>query len=109
VTVAAHVFNLISPKIGGLKLKLSQEGTLTKINSIHFLNFAFIFGVILAAIGLTLGVIISIIAMNLMATLSLILFLVLGGFVAGFVIGALIAVFYNFLAPRMGELKIKLE
>jgi len=108
VTIAASVFNLISPKIGGLKLKLSQEGDMTQINSISYLNLALILGVILAVLGLVVGLILSIIVMNLLATLSLIVYLVFGGFVLGFITGALIAVFYNFLAPKLGGLKIKL-
>jgi len=108
VTIATSVFNIVSPKIGGLKLKLTEEGDLTKINSMNYLNLALILGAIAAALGLTMGVILSIASMNLMATLPLIIYFVLGGFAGGFIIGALIAVFYNRLAPKMGELKIKL-
>jgi len=109
VAIATAVFNLISPKIGGLKLKLSQEGGMTKINSIHYLNSALLLGAILAILGLIFGIILSLIAMNLMATLNLIIYLVLGGFVVGFIVGALIPIFYNFLAPKVGGLKLKLE
>lgn len=108
VAIAAFVFNIISPKIGGLMLDLTQEGDMTKINSINSLNLALIFGVILAVLGLVIGIILSIMAMNLAATLQLIVYLVLGGFVVGFIYGALTALFYNYLAPKMGELKIKL-
>jgi hypothetical protein len=108
VAIAASVFNFISPKIGGLKLKLTQEGDMTQINSINYLNLALILGVILAVIGLVIGLILSVIVMNFIAMLSSIIYLVLGGFVIGFILGALLAVFYNFLAPRLGELKIKL-
>jgi hypothetical protein len=108
VAISTYVFNLISPKIGGLNLKLGQERSMTKINSINYLNLALILGVILATLGLIIGIITSII-MNFMATVSLIVYLVLGGFIVGFIGGALIAVFYNFLAPRIGELKVELE
>lgn len=108
VAIAAFVFNIISPKIGGLKLELTQEGDMTKISSLNYLNLALILAIIFAVLGLVIGVILSIVSMNLAATLYLILYLVLGGFLGGFIIGGLVAVFYNFLAPRMGELKIKL-
>ena len=108
VAIAASVFNLISAKIGGLKLKLTQEGNMTQINSMNYLNLALILAIILAIIGLVLGLILSVIVMNFIATLSLIIYLVLGGFVLGFIAGALIAILYNFLAPKLGELKIEL-
>ena len=109
VFIATNVFNLISPKIDGLQLKLSQEGDMTKIDSINYLNLAIMLGVINATLGLVIGLILSFITMNLVATLSLIIYLFLGGFGVGFIVGALIAILYNFLAPKIGELKIKLE
>jgi len=107
VAIAVAVFNLISPKIGGLKLNLSQEGVMTKINSLNVINLALILAIILAILGLIFAIIISIIAQSIL--ISTILYFSLGGFVVGFIIGALMAVFYNYLAPRLGELKIRLE
>ena len=109
VAIAASVFNLISPKIGGLRLNLTQEGNMTVINSINYLNLALILAVISAVMGLILCLFVSVyLSISLMVVLSLIIYLVLGGFVGGFIIGALMATFYNFLAPRMGELKVEL-
>jgi len=34
---------------------------------------------------------------------------IMGGFVGGFIAAILIAVFYNFLAPKLGKLKVELE
>ena len=75
VFIATNVFNLISPKIDGLQLKLSQEGDMTKIDSINYLNLAIMLGVINATLGLVIGLILSFITMNLVATLSLIIYL----------------------------------
>ncbi|MDR2967724.1 MAG: hypothetical protein LBU74_07230 [Methanobacteriaceae archaeon] len=108
VVIATFIFNLISPKIGGLKLELTQEEDMTRIDSINYLNLALIFATIAATIGLVIGIIISIIAMNFAATISLIIYLIFGGFVGGFIVGGLTAILYNFLAPRMGGLKIEL-
>lgn len=37
------------------------------------------------------------------------IFAVIGGFIGGFIQGLIIAVLYNFLAPRIGGIKIRVE
>ncbi|MGL6297612.1 MAG: hypothetical protein ACRC1M_00405, partial [Methanobacteriaceae archaeon] len=57
LAIGATVYNLISPKIGGLKLTLSEYAHSTQIDSINPLSTSLIFSII----GLIFGVIISII------------------------------------------------
>ncbi|MDR0900031.1 MAG: hypothetical protein LBM26_00050 [Methanobrevibacter sp.] len=106
--IGSFVFNLIAPKVGGLKVELESCGHMTKLNSVNPINAGIITGVILLVFGLVIGLILAIIGGNILANLSLILILVLGGFAGGFIYGVLSSVFYNFIANKSEEVKLEL-
>ena len=107
--VGAFIFNKISPLVGGLKVSLSKEGNLTKIDTINPTSAGMICGIICLIYGLLYGLLFSIVSGNLPANLILIVGLTLGGLVGGFICGDLSSVLYNFFAKKLGPVKLELE
>ena len=107
--VGAFIFNKVSQLIGGLKVSLSKEGNLTKIDSIDPKSAGMISGVICAIYGLLYGLLFSIVSGDLPANLILIVGLTLGGLVGGFIYGDLSSVLYNFFSEKLGPVKLELE
>jgi len=107
--VGAFIFNKISPMIDGLKVSLSSEGNLTKIDSIDPKSAGIISGVISLVFGLLYGLLFSFVSGNLPANLILIVGLGIGSLVGGFICGALNSILYNTLAKKFGPVKLELE
>jgi len=107
--VGAFIFNKTSPLLGGLKVSLSKEGNLTKIDSIDPKSAGIITGIICLIYGLLYGLLFSVVSGNLPANLILIGGLAIGGLVGGFIYGDLSSVLYNFLAKKFGPVKLELE
>ena len=78
---------------------------LTQLDSITPLNFAIAIG----AISLILNIIIAAILVISSVPIFNALVDVLIGFVCAFIAAMLIALSYNFLAPKLGKLKVELE
>ena len=105
VFIAMILYNFLAGRDRGAELNLSKEGDFTAIDSVNVLKLAIVFAII---VGI-LTVIYSIVSFILIGGSSMVLITTLiSGFVNGFVEGALIAIFYNFLAPRLGKIKIEL-
>ena len=85
--IACYIYNFLASKGRGIVFELSEENGMTVIDSISMMNFAINIAII-SAISLITNVISSIIS--------------------GFVSAALIAIFYNFLAPIIGKIKLEL-
>lgn len=107
--IGVSIFNKISPKIGGLKLSLSQDGNMTKINSFDPKTAGILTGIICLVFGLIYGLIFSILTGNLPADLILIVILAIEGLVGGFIYGALSSVLYNFFSKKFNPVKLELE
>ncbi|KZX14778.1 hypothetical protein MBCUT_19060 [Methanobrevibacter cuticularis] len=106
--VGSAVFNVVIPRIGGLKVDLSSNGEMTTINSFTPLNAGIIAGIMSLIFGLITGLIISVLSGSLPAALSLIAILVVGGFIIGLIWGAVSSALYNFFAKKTGGIKVKL-
>lgn len=109
IAIGIFVFNKISPRIGGLKLSLSSDGNMTKINSVDPKTGGVITGTICLVFGLIYGLIFNILTGNLPANLILIIILTFGSLIGGFIYGALNFVLYNFFAKKFGPMKLELE
>jgi len=107
--VGTFIFNKINPLVDGLKVSLSTEGNLTKINSIDPKSAGIISGVICLVFGLLYGLLFSFVSGNLPATLILIGELIIGGLIGGLIFGALSSVLYNFFAKKFGPVKLELK
>lgn len=107
--IATFIFNKISPLIGGLKVSLSSEGNLTKIDHVDPKNAGIITGIIALVFGLLYGLLFSFVSGSLPANLILIVELTIGGLIGGFIFGALSSVLYNFFAKKFAPVKLELE
>ena len=104
VLIGAYIYNILAKKGRGVILNLGNEGGLTSIESIAPLKLAIAFAIICGILSLIVGII-SVISGGSIANL---IGNVLGGFVGGFIEFYLIAIFYNFLAPKIGKIKLEL-
>ena len=105
VLISILLYNFLASKGRGIVVNLSKEGNFTAIDSVDVLKVAIVFAIIVG--------ILTLINTALSAALSggypvVIVLSIIGGFINGFVEGALVAIFYNFLAQRLGKLKIEL-
>jgi len=119
--IAVFLYNLLAPKVGGIKLELAQKAhDYFGIESFNPVQLGLITGAISGVIGLIIGVLMLIafiifgamagsIAGGLLSGIVALLVYTIGAFIIMFIIYALTALFYNVLAPRIGSVEIKLE
>ena len=100
-----YIYNILASSDREILVKLSKENNLTQLDSITPLNFAIAMG----AISLILNIILAAILVISGVPLFNALVDVLIGFVSAFITAMLIALSYNFLAPKLGKLKVELE
>ena len=100
-----YIYNILASSDRAILVKLTKKDGLTQLDSITPLNFAIAMG----AISLILNIIIAAILVISGVPLFNALVDVLIGFVYTFIIAILIALLYNFLAPKLGKLKVELE
>ncbi|WP_407381415.1 hypothetical protein [Methanobrevibacter sp.] len=105
ILLSTYIYNLLASSERGITVKLEKIGEFTQLESIDPLNF----GIAIAAISLILSIIIGLIMIISGSPAFTALSNVLGTFVISFIEALLIAVFYNFLAPKIGKLKVELE
>ncbi|MBO6110166.1 MAG: hypothetical protein J6P12_04850, partial [Methanobrevibacter sp.] len=105
ILLATYIYNILASSDRGITVKLEKVGEFTQLESIDPLNF----GIAIAAISLILNIIVGLIMIISGSQIFTALSNIMGGFVGGFIAAILIAVFYNFLAPKLGKLKVELE
>lgn len=103
--LGTYIYNVLGDSERGILVKLTKEDNITQLDSITPLNFA----IALGAISLILNIIIAIVLVISGAPIFNALTAVLLGFISTFITALLIAVFYNFLAPKLGKLKVELD
>lgn len=104
VLIGVYIYNFLASKGRGISLGLSEENGMTAIDSVDMMKFAIVTAVISAVLSLITGII------NLFSGGDIISLLisVISSIISGFIMAALIAIFYNFLATKLGKLKIEL-
>lgn len=102
--IGTSIYNILGKKGRGISLNLSTENSMTSIDSIDCLKLAIAFAIINGILNLILAIIMIISGGALPASIGNII----GGFVGGFIEAYLIGMFYNFLAPKLGKLKLEL-
>lgn len=103
--LGVYIYNILASSNREILVKLSEKNNLTQLDSITPLNFAIAIG----AISLILNIIIAAILVISSVPIFNALVDVLIGFVCAFIAAMLIALSYNFLAPKVGKLKVELE
>lgn len=103
--IGTYIYNILADSERGILVKLTTEDKFTKVDSITPLNFAIAIGAIALILNIVLGIIMMISGVPIFAALIDILMSFVGAFIASYIFAA----FYNFLAPKIGELKVELE
>lgn len=104
VLLGCYIYNILASSGRGAIVNLSNEDGMTAIDSIDVLKLAIVFTVVGGVLNLILALITLLSGGNIMT----LVINVIVGFVGAFVNGALMAIFYNFLAPKLGKLKLEL-
>jgi len=102
--LGTYIYNIMANSGRGIILNLSSENGLTVIDSVDPLKLAVMFAVICGILSLISGIISVISGANIVSLIGN----VLGGFIGGFVEFFLMGFFYNFLAQKIGKIKIEL-
>ena len=103
--LATYIYNILADSERGIVVKLTEEGEFTQLESITPLSFAIAIGAICLILNIVVGIIMVLSGVPIFSALLDILM----SFVAGFISSYIVAVFYNFLAPKLGKLKVELE
>ncbi len=104
VLLGCYIYNILAGTGKGAIVNLSKQDNMTSIESIDVLKLAIVFAVVGGILNLILAIISLISGGDILSAIGNII----GGFIGSFVDGILIAVFYNFLAPKLGKLKLEL-
>lgn len=104
ILIAIYIYNLLASKGRGIVFELSQENEMTVIESINMMNFAINIAIITGVLSLITGIIGLISGGNAIILITN----VISSIISGFVSAALITIFYNFLAPKIGKIKLEL-
>lgn len=104
VLLGCYIYNILADTGRGAVVSLSSENNMTAIDSIDVLKLAIVF----AVIGGILNLILAIISLISGGNIATVIGNIVVGFIGGFVEGALFAIFYNFLAPKLGKIKLEL-
>ena len=104
VLLGCYIYNILAGTGRGAIVNLSNEDNMTAIDSIDVLKLAIVF----AVVGGVLNLILALITLISGGDVMTLIINVIVGFVGAFVNGVLMAIFYNFLAPKLGKLKLEL-
>lgn len=110
--LASIFYNFLIPKVGGVRLLFAPAGSAHEITSIPVVAaslavavVALIFGIISGLIGLV-GMAA---AGNAVGGIEFLIYDIIRYFIGTFIMVAIVTIIYNFLAPRIGGIQLKLE
>ncbi len=111
--LAAIFYNYLAVRVAKLKLNFASiSGTLYELKSIPVIPAALSVAVVFTVFGFLQGLerlIVLSAAGNPLAGVGALIGDIIGSFIMYFIIVALAAVFYNYLAPRIGTIKLNLK
>ncbi len=103
ILLGCYIYNILASSGRGAVVNLSKENNYTAIDSVDVKKFTIVIGIL----GSILNILSAIISFNGGNLINLVTNIVVG-IVIVFAEAALIAIFYNFLAPKLGKLKLEL-
>ena len=103
--LSTYIYNFLGDSERGITVELSNDGKFTVVESVDAVSFAVAISAISLIVNIVLGVIMIVNGTPLLYTTVNIL----SGFIGTFVACILVALFYNYLSPRIGKLKVELE
>jgi hypothetical protein len=110
--LAAVFYNVLIPRVGGVKLELAVADNKNRIESIPVLPASLAISVVFAVFGLIIGLISLIMSSasgNVAGGFLSLVYNIIGYFLGYFILVALITIFYNLLAPKLGGIRLHLD
>lgn len=104
ILLGCYIYNILANSGRGIIVNLSKENGYTAIDSVNVKRFSIVFGII----GGILSLLSLVISMGGSGNITTLIINIIIGFIVAFASGALTAIFYNFLAPKLGKLKLEL-
>ena len=104
ILLGCYIYNILANSGRGIIVNLSKENGYTAIDSVNVKRFSIVFGII----GGILSLLSLVISMGGIGNITALIINIIIGFIVAFASGALTAIFYNFLAPKLGKLKLEL-
>ncbi|WP_296883235.1 hypothetical protein [uncultured Methanobrevibacter sp.] len=104
ILLGCYIYNILANSGRGIIVNLSKENGYTAIDSVNVKRFSIVFGII----GGILSLLSLVISMGGSGNITALIINIIIGFIVAFASGALTAIFYNFLAPKLGKLKLEL-
>ena len=111
-TLWAIFYNLLIPRVGGVRLLFAPAGTAHEITSIPVVAAALAFAVVATVFGIIQGIfglINGLMAGSASMAFGSLFSNIIGGFIGTFIMVALITILYNYLAPRIGGVQLGLK
>ncbi len=102
--IGAYIYNILAKKGKAITVELSNENEMTALDSIDLMSLAIAVAIINGILTLIFAIIMLISGGNIATLLTN----VISSVITGFIEAALFAIFYNFLAPKIGKLKLEL-
>ena len=102
--IGVYIYNILAKKGKSITVELSNENEMTALDSIDLMNLAIAVAIINGILTLIFAIIMLISGGNIATLLTN----VISSIITGFIEAALFAIFYNFLAPKIGKLKLEL-
>ena len=103
--IGTYIYNFLGGKGRGVIVDLSENNDdMTSLNSIKPVSLI----IVLTVISLIFHIILAIISLVSGGAASTALGNIVGGLITGVIGGGLLAIFYNFLATKLGKLKVEL-
>ena len=110
--LASIFYNFLIPKVGGVRLLLAQAGSAHEITSIPVVAASLAVAVVALIFGIISGLV-GLIGMasagNAVGGIEFLIYDIIRYFVGTFIMVAIVTIIYNFLAPRIGGIQLKLE
>ena len=102
--IGVYIYNILAKKGKAITVELSNENEMTALDSIDLMSLAIAVAIINGILTLIFAIIMLISGGNIATLLTN----VISSIITGFIEAALFAIFYNFLAPKIGKLKLEL-
>lgn len=103
--ISILIYNFLTKEVNGIEITLRETEGVTYLDYINPTKTATIIGIISAILGLISGLISGIATGQFLTIISS----VISGFIVSFVVVIISAYLYNYLAPKLGQIKFHLE
>jgi len=110
--LAAIFYNFLIPRVGGVRLIFAPAGEAHEITSIPVVAASLAIAMVALIFGIIMGIVqmITLVAAgHAAAGVYILVYDILRYFIGTFIMVAVVTIIYNFLAPRLGGVQLKLQ